>query len=51
MDLLECLKVSLLNSNFVMIYMIHRIKILIKSILITFKIVFSNAFLRIIIDF
>ena len=37
MDLLECLKVSLLNSNFVMIYMIHRIKILIKSILNYFQ--------------
>ena len=31
MDLLEDLKISLLNFNFVMIYIVHKVLILIKS--------------------
>ena len=50
MDLLQGLKISLLNFNFVMIYIFH--KSIVKNIAsITLKIVFSNAFLRSIIDF
>ena len=45
------LKIPLLNFNFVMIYMIHKILALLKSHLIILNIVFSNAFLKIIIDF
>ena len=51
MDLLKDLKVSLLNFNFVMIYIIHKMLILIKNNLNYLKIVFSIAFLRSIIDF
>ena len=43
-DLLEDLKMSLLNFNFVMIYIIQ--KNWLKITWITLKIVFSNAFLR-----
>ena len=49
MDLLEDLKISLSNFNFVMIYITH--KMLLKNNLNYFKIVFSNTFLRSIIDF
>ena len=45
------LKIPLLNFNFVMIYIIHKILALLKSHLIILNIVFSNAFLKIIIDF
>ena len=51
MDLLKDLKMSLLNFNFVMIYIIHKMLILIKNNLNYLNIVFSNAFLRSIIDF
>ena len=43
MDLLEDLKMSLLNFDFVMIYMIHKI-LLLKNHLNFLKVVFSNAF-------
>ena len=49
MDLLEDLKISLSNFNFVMIYITR--KMLLKNNLNYFKIVFSNTFLRSIIDF
>ena len=45
------LKIPLLNFNFVMIYIIHKILALLKSHLIILNIAFSNAFLKIIIDF
>ena len=45
------LKIPLLNFNFVMIYIIYKILALLKSHLIILNIVFSNAFLKIIIDF
>ena len=45
------LKIPLSNFNFVMIYIIHKILALLKSHLIILNIVFSNAFLKIIIDF
>ena len=48
MDSLEDFKMSLLNFNFAMIYIIHKILVLLK---INLKIVFLNAFLRSIIDF
>ena len=51
MDLLEDLIMSLLNFNFVMIYIIYKILVLLKNNRITSKIVFSNAFLRSIINF
>ena len=51
MDLLKDLKMPLLNFNFVMIYIIHKMLTLIKNNLNYLKIVFSNAFLRSIIDF
>ena len=43
MDLLEDLKMSLLNVDFAMIYMIHKI-LLLKNHLNFLKVVFSNAF-------
>ena len=42
---------SLLNFNFVMLYIIHKMLVLLKSHLNYLKIVFSNAFLRSITDF
>ena len=46
MDLLEDLKIPLLNFNFAMTYIIHKMLVLIKNHLI----VFLNAFLRSIIE-
>ena len=51
MDLLEDLKMSLLNFSFVKIYIIHRMLVLLKNHLNFLRVVFSNAFLRSIIDF
>ena len=51
MNLLEDLKMSLSNFNFLMIYKIHKMLVLVKNNLNSSKIVFSNAFLRSIIDF
>ena len=51
MDLLKALKMSLLSFNFVMTYIIHKMLVLIKNHLNYQKIIFSNAFLRSIIDF
>ena len=45
------LRISLLNFNFVTIQIIHKILVLIINPLIILKIIFSNAFLRSIIDF
>ena len=45
------LRISLLNFNFVTIQIIHKILVLIINTLIILKIIFSNAFLRSIIDF
>ena len=50
LDLLKNLKMPLLNFNFVMTCIIHKMLVLIKNNLITLKIVFSNAFLRSIIN-
>ena len=46
MDLLEDLKISLLNFNFVMIYIIHEMLVLIKNDFNYLKNVFSNAFFK-----
>ena len=48
MDLLEDLKMLLLNVNFVMIYIIHKMLVLLKTHLdylkdITFECVFNNG--------
>ena len=45
------LRISLLNFNFAMIYIIHKILVLIKNHLSYLKTVFSNSFLRSILDF
>ena len=44
------LRISLLTFNFTMIYIIHKNLVLIKSH-VNCKIIFSNSFLRSIIDF
>ena len=51
MDLLEDLKMSLLHLSFVMIFIIHKMLVFLKNRLNFLKVVFSNAFLRSIIDF
>ena len=51
MDLLKDLKLSLLNFSFVMIYRICKKLVLLKTTIIILKIIFSNAFLRSMIDF
>ena len=51
MNLLEDLKMSVLNFDFFMIYIIHKMLVLFKNHLNYLKIVFSNALLRSIIDF
>ena len=45
------LRISLLNFNFAIIYIIHQILVMIKNHIIILKIIFSNALLRSIIDF
>ena len=47
MNLLENLRMSLLNFNFFVIHIIHKILVLIKNYLNYLKIIFSNS----IIDF
>ena len=44
------LRISLLTFNFTMIYIIHKNLVLIKSH-VSCKIIFSNSFLRSIIDY
>ena len=44
MDLLKDLKMSLLNFNFIMTYIIHKMLVLIKNNLNILNMVFSNAF-------
>ena len=51
MDALENLRMSLLNFNFVMIYIIHKIFVLLKNNLNYFKDSIFEVFLRRIIDF
>ena len=51
MDLLEDLRISLLNFNFVMIYIIHKILVLLKDHLNYLKDNIFKYFLRSIIDF
>ena len=51
MDFLKDLKMSLLNVNFVMIYVIHKMLALIKNNLNYFKYSIFECFLRSIIDF
>ena len=46
MDLLEGLRMLLLNLNFVMVYIIHKILYCLRIIRIILKIIFWNAFLR-----
>ena len=46
MNLLEDFKMSLLSFNFVMIYIIHKMFVLFKNHLNSWKIVFSNAFFK-----
>ena len=51
MDFLEDLKMSLLNFNFAMIYLIHKILVLLQNHLNYLKDNISKCFLRIIINF
>ena len=51
MDLLKDSKLSLLNFSFLMIYRICKKLVLLKTTIIILKIIFSNAFLRSMIDF
>ena len=51
MDLLEVLKRSLLNCNFAMIYIIHKMLVLLKNNLNYLKDSIFECFLRSIIDF
>ena len=51
MDLLEDYKMSLLNLSFAMIYIIHKMVVLLKNHLNFQKVVFSNVFERSIIGF
>ena len=44
MDLLKDLKMSLLNFSFVMIYIIHKMLVLLKNHPNFLKVLFSNAF-------
>ena len=46
MDLMEDLKMPLLNFSFVMIYIIHKMLVLLKNHLKFLKVVFSNCFLK-----
>ena len=50
MDVFKDLKMSLLNLSFVMIYLIHKMLVLLKNQLNFLKVVFSNAYLRGIMD-
>ena len=50
MNLLKYLKMSRLNFNFVMIYIIHKMLVLLKNHLDFLKVIFGHAFLRSIID-
>ena len=50
MNLLKYLKMTRLNFNFVMIYIIHKMLVLLKNHLDFLKVIFGNAFLRSIID-
>ena len=50
MNLLKYLKMSRLKFNFVMIYIIHKMLVLLKNHLDFLKVIFGNAFLRSIID-
>ena len=51
MDLLKDLQMLLLNFSFVVIYVIHKMLVLLKNHLNFLNVVFSNAFLRSKIDF
>ena len=46
MDLLEDLRISLLNFSLVMIYIIHKMLVLLKNTSIFLKMIFLNAFLK-----
>ena len=50
MDFLKYLKMSILNFSFAMIYIIDKELVLLKSHLNFLKVLFSNAFLRSIIN-
>ena len=50
MNLLKYLKMTRLNFNFAMIYIIHKMLVLLKNHLDFLKVIFGNAFLRSIID-
>ena len=50
MDSLVNLRMSLLNFNFGMIYIIHKMLVSLKNHLDYFKVTFLNAFLKSIID-
>ena len=51
MELLKDFKRSLLNFSFAMIYIIHKMLVLLKNQLNFLKVALSNSFLRSIIDF
>ena len=50
MDLLKDLEMLLLNFSFVMIYIIHKLLLLLKNQLNFLKVILPNAFLRSVID-
>ena len=50
MDLWEASKMSLLNSNFVMIYIIHKMLVMLKNYLNYLKDSIFQLFLRSVID-
>ena len=51
MDLLKDLKMLILNFRFVLIYIIHKMLVLLKNHMNYLKDNFLNAFLRSIVDF
>ena len=51
MDILKDLKMSILSCNFVMIYIIHKILVLLKNHLNYLKSIILNAYLMSILDF
>ena len=51
MDLLKDLKMLILNFSFVLIYIIHKMLVLLKNHMNYLKDNFLNAFLRSIVDF
>ena len=51
MDLMKDLKLSHLNISLAMIYIIHKMLVLLKNHLNFLQVIFSNAFSRSVMDF